>query len=558
VTPSAAPLAPPLAALPLAVRTLLAWGGVGKQHLARTARSALKLAERAWPGLARRLFLAAWECDPLDGALARAVRSQPGEPLPPALAALLDAVALGHAPPADMKYFSRLAARRDHDKLRHYLGQQRARQPGNLFWLGHELTHHLATGDFGGASRLAGEAIPRNLSALAAKLLGDIALCQGEAAAALTHYRNFQAVYDGASVAFGRARALALLGQTDQATRVLTKLAANHPWCVNAMLALYDLIGGRARGPAELPGPVAVLLYTFNKAAEMEVTLRSLERSLENPAGSDGISRIIVLDNGSTDATPEVLRAACDRLGADRMRVVRLPVNIGAPAARNWLRREPEAAAAEFVVYMDDDVDLPSDWFSLLAAARAAYPGAGVYGCKVVDHAQPLQVQSADLHLEVLPQTPEDPEAAPATRRFEISSLHHQVLDVGQFDYLRPAASVTGCLHMFATGDLAACGDFDLRFSPSQFDDLDHDLRLLALGKVPVYQGYLSLPHLKRTGAVSGLGGAGYGAGFANQYKLHGKYSREELSRMAGAADQAVWDDYQAKWTALHDQSILP
>jgi hypothetical protein len=555
VTPGATP---PLACLPEAVRTPLVWGGVGKQHLARAAKAALELGEGVWPGLGRRLFLAAWECDPLDGALARAVRSLPGEPLPSALGALLEAVSLGHAPPADLKYFSRLAARRDHDKLRHYLGQQRARQPENLYWLGHELTHFLAMGDFDAAARLAGGAFVGKLSALASKLLGDIALCRGEAEAALAHYQGFQAVYEGASTAFGRARALALLGQAGQAARVLAELAAQHPWCVNATLALSDLAGGRARERAALPGAAAVLLYTFNKAAEIEVTLRSLERSLEDAAVAGAVSRIIVLDNGSTDATPEVLGAAVGRLGADRLRLVRLPVNIGAPAARNWLRREPEAAAAAFVVYMDDDVELPPDWLARLAAARAAYPEAGVYGCKVVDHARPLQIQSADLHLEALPRAPREPEDDPAGRRFEMSALHHQVLDFGQFDYLRPCASVTGCLHLFAAKELAACGDFDLRFSPSQFDDLDHDLRLLALGKVPVYQGHLRLPHLKRTGAVSGVGGAGYGTGFANQYKLHGKYSREELARMADTADRAVWDDYQAKWTALHDQAILP
>lgn len=556
-------MTPPLAGLPLSLRTLLTQGGVGKQHLTRAAKAALELADGIWPGLARRLFLAAWECDPLDGALARAVRSLPGEPLPRALGALLDSVAEGHAPPADLTYFSRLAARRDHDKLRHYLGQQHAKQPDNLFWLGHLLTHHLATGDFDGASRLAAEALAPAVSGLAPKLLGDLALCRGEASAACAHYRDFQAVCDGAGTAFGRARALVLSGQTGQAADVLAELAAHHPWCVNAALALYDLTGEGARSQAGLPGPAAVLLYTFNKAAEIDATLASLERSLKHPGVLESIARVIVLDNGSTDATPDVLRAAAERLGADTLRVVRLPVNIGAPAARNWLGREPEAAGAEFVVYMDDDVELPADWLSRLAAARAAYPGAGVYGCKVVDHAQPLMIQSADLHLEALPRSPVAPDVpdeggpAPAERRFEISSLHHQVLDFGQFDYLRPCASVTGCLHMFAAGELAACGDFDLRFSPSQFDDLDHDLRLLALGKVPVYQGHLNLPHFKRTGAVSGVGGAGYGTGFANQYKLHGKYSPEEINRMAQTADQAVWEDYLAKWTALHDRALV-
>jgi GT2 family glycosyltransferase len=546
----------PLAGLPGPLRGLLLQGGTGKPHLARAAGLAREPADDAWPGLARALYLAAWECDPLDGALAGAVLSLPGEPLAPALAETLAFVRDGSSPPADLKYFSRLAERRDHAKLRHFLGQQRSRQPQNLFWLGHELTHMLATDDFGPARELVLREFPARLSALTPKLLGDLALCLGEPEAALAHYGDFARVYDGPASGLARAKAHALRGDAEAAAKQLARTAAAHPWCVNAALILHDLAAGRAAGVARLPEPAAVLLYTFNKAAEIELTLASLERGLAGLTGQ--IARVIVLDNGSSDQTPEILRAAADRLGPDVFRVVRLPVNVGAPAARNWLAREPEVRGSRFTVYLDDDVDLPPDWLGRLAYARERYPGAGVWGCKVVDHYRPLQIQSADLHLEALAQTGEDQETHATPRRFAVSGVHHQVLDFGQFAYLRPCASVTGCLHLFETGRLGECGDFDLRFSPSQFDDLDHDFRLLLSGAVPVYQGHLGLPHLKRTGATGMAGGAGYSLGFANQYKLNGKYSPEDFARMAQTAETAVLNDFLSKWTWLHEARLIP
>jgi glycosyltransferase involved in cell wall biosynthesis len=46
-------------------------------------------------------------------------------------------------------------------------------------------------------------------------------------------------------------------------------------------------------------------------------------------------------------------------------------------------------------------------------------------------------------------------------------------------------------------------GDFDLRFSPSQFDDLERDLRSCLKGKFCLYQGHLAVRHSKRSGVTA-------------------------------------------------------
>ena len=178
-----------------------------------------------------------------------------------------------------------------------------------------------------------------------------------------------------------------------------------------------------------------------------------------------------------------------------------------------------------------------------------AYPEAGVWGCRVMDHAVPALFQCTDLHLgepdgDVLPAS-RMPQGSP--RSFGLSNVQHQVMDFGQFAYMRPCVSVTGCCHLFLRGRLHACGDFDLRYSPSQYDDLDHDLRLGLAGRLPVYQGHLAVPHMKRSGRASQSNPREIGNALSNNYKLHMKHDAESMRQLRGHALDASVADIAAK-----------
>lgn len=41
------------------------------------------------------------------------------------------------------------------------------------------------------------------------------------------------------------------------------------------------------------------------------------------------------------------------------MTVINVPVNIGAPAARNWLMKLSDVKACDWAIYLDDDILLP-------------------------------------------------------------------------------------------------------------------------------------------------------------------------------------------------------
>ncbi|MBU1229789.1 MAG: glycosyltransferase, partial [Proteobacteria bacterium] len=294
------------------------------------------------------------------------------------------------------------------------------------------------------------------------------------------------------------------------------------------------------RALAPLPGPILIMLYTWNKAADLDATLASLFASDLSAGGAR--ARILVLNNGSTDATPDVLAAWAGRAGGTLARAD-LPVNIGAPAARNWLAAMPEARAAESLVYLDDDVDLPPDWLLRLGAALQQFPQAGVVGCKVADHQAPHLLQNAAGHLAVPAEAREgrpDLDFQSLTPNpFRLSDAHLQGPDWGLFDFMSPCASVTGCCHLFRREALdapaTAGGGFSLALGPSQYDDFERDLRMLDGGGFAAYTGHLRVRHRKRSGlSAQGAGRNGDAAGAnaqGNRYKMQAMHSRADIAR---------------------------
>src|SRR5215217_7959790 len=99
---------------------------------------------------------------------------------------------------------------------------------------------------------------------------------------------------------------------------------------------------GYAIQPMNPPGlRVTVVVPTRGRAAYLEVTLDSLRRQRTRTA-----HELLVVDDGATDATPEV----AERFGA---RLVRHGEQRSLNAARNSGIR---AAAADLIAFVDDDV----------------------------------------------------------------------------------------------------------------------------------------------------------------------------------------------------------
>jgi GT2 family glycosyltransferase len=115
---------------------------------------------------------------------------------------------------------------------------------------------------------------------------------------------------------------------------------------------------------------VTVVVPTWNRAALLGDCLRSLEAQ-EYP--SDRFE-ILVVDDGSSDATEEVARRHA--AGARGVRYVGRPHG-GLNAARNAGLAE---AAGDPICFIDDDADAPAGWLRALVDGALRYPRAGCLG----------------------------------------------------------------------------------------------------------------------------------------------------------------------------------
>ena len=103
---------------------------------------------------------------------------------------------------------------------------------------------------------------------------------------------------------------------------------------------------------------VTVVIPCLNDAALLSRCLDSLARQSRSPL------QVIVVDNGSTDDSAAVARAAGAQVITEPLR------GIAAAAAAGY-----DAAAGEVIARCDADCILPPDWIEKIQAAFAADPG---------------------------------------------------------------------------------------------------------------------------------------------------------------------------------------
>jgi glycosyltransferase involved in cell wall biosynthesis len=119
---------------------------------------------------------------------------------------------------------------------------------------------------------------------------------------------------------------------------------------------------------------ITVLICTRNRANQLKHVLTSAAR-MRIPQGLRW--EMVVVDNGSSDATAEVVRSFVDRLP---VRVVREEV-AGLSNARN---RGVAEARGRYICWTDDDVLIDEGWLAAYAAAFERHPEAAVFGGRIM------------------------------------------------------------------------------------------------------------------------------------------------------------------------------
>ncbi len=111
---------------------------------------------------------------------------------------------------------------------------------------------------------------------------------------------------------------------------------------------------------------LSVIICTYNRAKLLDRALASIARATP-PEGCRW--EVLLVDNGSTDATQDVTR--CWK-GPLPLRVVLEP-ETGLSAARNRAMAE---ARGRMLLFTDDDVDVAPDWLQAMMDARRRWPSA--------------------------------------------------------------------------------------------------------------------------------------------------------------------------------------
>ena len=120
---------------------------------------------------------------------------------------------------------------------------------------------------------------------------------------------------------------------------------------------------------------ITVAICTLDHAESLRRTLELLT-AMRLPDDLDW--EVVVVNNGCTDHTDEIIKAFADRLPIRR----KFEPQRGLSRARN---RAVDAAKGDYIVWTDDDVIVDPGWLAAYIEAFRRWPNAAVFGGKIVD-----------------------------------------------------------------------------------------------------------------------------------------------------------------------------
>jgi GT2 family glycosyltransferase len=122
---------------------------------------------------------------------------------------------------------------------------------------------------------------------------------------------------------------------------------------------------------------VYILVLNWNGWQDTLACVESLRR-LEYPA-----ARVLVIDNGSTDASLDRLRAACAADGRILVELLALGANHGFAGGMNRGIEHALSRGAAYVFLLNNDTIVAPDILNRLLAVAEARPDAGLIGCEL-------------------------------------------------------------------------------------------------------------------------------------------------------------------------------
>jgi GT2 family glycosyltransferase len=204
---------------------------------------------------------------------------------------------------------------------------------------------------------------------------------------------------------------------------------------------------------------VAVLVLSHNKREATLRCLASVARLRYRPV------EIVVVDNGSSDGTPDAIEVA-----HPGVRMVRSAVNLGAAGGRNHgLRWIADRLAYDYVLFLDDDATVNEPALDALVCALSADPGIGLATPKAYRTGSPGVLASAGgLRVRLA--------------RASIADIGAGEVDRGQYDEPRDVDACAGFAFLARREVLESVGGFDEAYNPYGWEEVDLSLRVRRAG----------------------------------------------------------------------------
>jgi GT2 family glycosyltransferase len=220
--------------------------------------------------------------------------------------------------------------------------------------------------------------------------------------------------------------------------------------------------------PAPTPtGHASIVIPAFNQAAFTYTCLQAVLRFTR-----PGSYEVIVVDNGSTDRTAELL----DRTSGAR--VIRNAANLGFAGACN---QGAGAATGDFLVFLNNDTVVLAGWLDALLSIALAQDRAGAVGAKILSPDGRLQEAGSIVWSDGSGWNyghADDP------RRPE-------------YGYVREVDYCSAACLLVRRSLFDRLGGFDPRYAPAYYEDVDLAFRIQSLGYSVLYQPHARVVHFK-------------------------------------------------------------
>ncbi len=220
---------------------------------------------------------------------------------------------------------------------------------------------------------------------------------------------------------------------------------------------------------------LSAIMLTHNKSGYTQKALESLVET------SDVQLEVIVVDNGSTDDTPELLRGMESDFARrnHRLRWHLNDENVGCCTARN---QGLEMSDGKYCAFLDNDVmAVESGWARGLIDTLETEPDAGVVGPKMIYPFEPYWIQCAGVGIS-------------PNGRVQFRG-RGDPRDVPGYNERREVQCLISACFVFRRSLYEAIGGLDEAFNPIEFEDFDFCYRARSEGWRCIYEPEVEMYH---------------------------------------------------------------